>query len=553
MFIRNILSAVVAIATCASSISGVLASDASKELNAANFNTGVAEGATFVKFHSPQCPHCRRLAPVWEDLAVGHKDWERTKGFKFAEVNCLIEGDLCEDHDIRGYPTLNLYYKGKLVDKYNKARSQEQLSEYVATKADEFIFVPDHVDVEEVGQVKVNPEGKVVVLDQESYDRRVQFGPWLVEYYAPWCGHCKNLAPIYEQVAQELKDKVNVAKVDCTVNQEICRKIDVRGYPTIRLHQFGESSEYMGMRSKEAISNYAIEALVPSLKEIKAADLGQIKLTEDVAFVYVHSASTSEATTKAIERMSQIFYKKVSIYSSDDQALASALDIPSSGGATLTVLKDNRQYNYVGSLEDEQSVKNWILRYRQPMVSKVTGANSGNILGATGYVMLGLFDPAQSETAAARRALIEMAHNYAAKKQAGQANVEVRFAYMDATRWSNYVKGAFKLDQKDLPKIYVVNNREETYFPHALDGRPVQLNEAALEAYLKDIESGMLMEKSMLNVVQRTFRLVHARVSTVFRFAKEHPMLAVIGGGGLFLSVMRQISPKPEAVATKAD
>lgn len=48
------------------------------------------------------------LAPTWEQLAVNHKDWANTKDFKFAEVNCLMEGDLCDDNDISGYPTMQL-------------------------------------------------------------------------------------------------------------------------------------------------------------------------------------------------------------------------------------------------------------------------------------------------------------------------------------------------------------------------------------------------------------------------------------------------------------
>lgn len=49
------------------------------------------------------------IAPTWEWLAIEHKDWQRTKGFKFAEVDCLEQADLCEDYDIVTYPTMQLY------------------------------------------------------------------------------------------------------------------------------------------------------------------------------------------------------------------------------------------------------------------------------------------------------------------------------------------------------------------------------------------------------------------------------------------------------------
>jgi thiol-disulfide isomerase/thioredoxin len=55
----------------------------------------------------------------------------------------------------------------------------------------------------------------------------------LVEFFAPWCGHCKSLAPHYEEAATELKDKhgIKLMKVDCTEQQDLCQEQGIRGYP----------------------------------------------------------------------------------------------------------------------------------------------------------------------------------------------------------------------------------------------------------------------------------------------------------------------------------
>lgn len=136
------------------------------------------------------------------------------------------------------------------------------MTEFVTAYSAEFINVPSNVNPKDLGEVRVNALGKVVSLDADSYARRTPYGPWLIEYYAPWCGHCKALVPIYEQLATVLKDKVNVAKVDCTTNEEICQKADIRGYPTIRLHQHGESIEYRKQRSVEGMAEFALAAIV---------------------------------------------------------------------------------------------------------------------------------------------------------------------------------------------------------------------------------------------------------------------------------------------------
>ena len=87
---------------------------------------------------------------------------------------------------------------------------------------------------------------------------------WFVEFYAPWCGHCKKLEPEWNKVGSELKGKVKVAKVDATANTNLASRFGVSGYPTLKffpagLTRDGDALPYDGARDSTAMIEFALE------------------------------------------------------------------------------------------------------------------------------------------------------------------------------------------------------------------------------------------------------------------------------------------------------
>ncbi|ETO26000.1 hypothetical protein RFI_11137 [Reticulomyxa filosa] len=77
--------------------------------------------------------------------------------------------------------------------------------------------------------------GKVVQLTAENFEGETLKGQWYIEFYAPWCGHCKNFGPIYEKASEEMKDKINFGQVDATVEKDLAETFHVDHYPTVKL------------------------------------------------------------------------------------------------------------------------------------------------------------------------------------------------------------------------------------------------------------------------------------------------------------------------------
>jgi protein disulfide-isomerase A6 len=67
----------------------------------------------------------------------------------------------------------------------------------------------------------------VIVLDVDNFKSSIKTGLWLVEFYAPWCGHCKALKPTYEKAATALKGKLNLAMVDAVANDPLREEFGV--------------------------------------------------------------------------------------------------------------------------------------------------------------------------------------------------------------------------------------------------------------------------------------------------------------------------------------
>jgi protein disulfide-isomerase A1 len=113
--------------------------------------------------------------------------------------------------------------------------------------------------------VEFPEEDDVLVLDDTNIDAALEEYPeLLVEFYAPWCGHCKSLAPEYAKAAKRLKANdppIRIAKVDATAATESASKYGVQGYPTLKWFVNKNASEYNGGRTEETIVSWILKKM----------------------------------------------------------------------------------------------------------------------------------------------------------------------------------------------------------------------------------------------------------------------------------------------------
>ncbi|PON94599.1 Protein disulfide isomerase [Trema orientale] len=120
----------------------------------------------------------------------------------------------------------------------------------------------------------------VLTLDHSNFSDTISKHKFIVvEFYAPWCGHCKKLAPEYEKAASVLSSHdppVVLAKVDCNEeeNRAIVSEYDIRGFPTIKILRNGGKNiqEYKGPREADGIVDYLKKQSGPASAEIKTVE-----------------------------------------------------------------------------------------------------------------------------------------------------------------------------------------------------------------------------------------------------------------------------------------
>ena len=97
--------------------------------------------------------------------------------------------------------------------------------------------------------------GKYIELGASNFDETVKEGVSVVDFWAPWCGPCRMIAPVIEELAEEFEGKAKICKVNTDEEQDIAVRFGIRSIPTIMFFKDGEVVDVMiGAASKQAFA-----------------------------------------------------------------------------------------------------------------------------------------------------------------------------------------------------------------------------------------------------------------------------------------------------------
>lgn len=334
-----------------------------------NFDSFVADKDTvLLEFYAPWCGHCKQFAPEYEKIAKTLKD--NDPQIPVAKIDATVASKVAEKYDISGYPTIKILKKGQPVD-YDGPRTEKAIVEKVTE-----ISHPDWT---------LPPEA-TIVLTGENFDEVVDNADIiLVEFYAPWCGHCKKLAPEYEKAAQELSMRtppIPLAKVDATAEAELATRYEVTGYPTLKIFRKGKAFDYNGPREKYGIIDYMTEQAGPPSKQIQTIKQVQEHLKDGDDVVVLGIFNDDQKIEFGIYQDSaNALREDFKLYHTFNTDIANFLK--ASAGQIVVMHPDRFQSKYEPKMHSlkikdtitEENIKDHIRKHGLPLVGHRTHAN----------------------------------------------------------------------------------------------------------------------------------------------------------------------------------
>ncbi|KAF3783438.1 disulfide isomerase-like 1-4 protein [Nymphaea thermarum] len=224
-------------------------------------------------------------------------------------------------------------------------------------------------------------EKDVVVLNEGNFSRFIEENRYvMVEFYAPWCGHCQALAPEFAAAATELKGVAALAKVDATVENDLAQKYDVQGYPTVFFFVDGIHKQYPGARSKDAIVSWIKKKTGPAVQNITTVEDAENVLTVESVLVLAFLNSLVGPENAELSAASRL-EDGVSFYQTVNEDVAKLFHIdPKAKRPSLVLLKkEAEKINHFDGEFSKSAIVDFVFSNKLPLVTTFTRESASSI------------------------------------------------------------------------------------------------------------------------------------------------------------------------------
>ncbi|KAG1704000.1 Protein disulfide-isomerase A4 [Nymphon striatum] len=209
-----------------------------------------------VEFYAPWCGHCKQLEPEYAKAAAELKKLDPP--IEIAKLDVTQAEEIGRRYDVKGYPTMLLFKKGEVFEKYAEDRSYLAIVEFMKKRSD-----PNYTP----------PPKRVMELTKDNFQSKIDNSKMiLVLFTSKNCEICEELAPRYEQAAQELDvfhPAIPLAKINSDKYEGLADKYNITEYPSFKIFRYGRVFDYNGPKENQG--------MVPFMKKESSHPSSEVK------------------------------------------------------------------------------------------------------------------------------------------------------------------------------------------------------------------------------------------------------------------------------------
>ena len=334
---------------------------------------------------------------------------------------------------------------------------------------------------------EITTEDNVLVLTTDNFKTAISANEFiLVKFYAPWCGHCKAMAPDYAKAASvllEKESKIKLAKLDAQVHRQIANEYDVSGYPTLKYFRQGFPIKYNGGRQENMIIDWVEKMAQPPSIPLRS--------TEDVeSFINKHSVALIGFFKDKESKEAKIFLE---VANNMDDIMCGVVDDTNvfeankvkEDGVILFKSFDERRTEYKGKF-DVDDLYQFTRTNSFPLVIDFKPKLASILFTGEVQNALFLFVSSSSEEYSA--------HTEMAKKVATGLKGKVMILLLDTDDESlDKFLGLLGIQKEEIPGMRLMHGIDDTYGPD-IGG----IEEGQVRKFLTDYLDGKLIPRKWL-------------------------------------------------------
>jgi protein disulfide-isomerase A1 len=329
------------------------------------------------------------------------------------------------------------------------------------------------------GLVSADDASDVTQLTGETFAEFVKTNDLvLAEFFAPWCGHCKALAPEYEEAATSLKEKdIKLAKIDCTEEQDLCKEYGVEGYPTLKVFRGAENiSPYTGQRKAAAITSYMMKQSLPAVSILTKDTLEDFKTADKVVLV-AYIAADDKASNETYTAIAEELRDTYLFGGVNDAAVAEAEGV-TAPAIVLYKAFDEGKTTFTDKF-DAEAIKEFASVASTPLIGEV-GPETYSGYMASGLPLAYIFAETPEERTELGEAMRPLAEKYKGK---------INFATIDASTFGAHA-GNLNLKTDKFPAFAIQETTKNNKFPFDQDAK---ITHDAIAAFVEEFDSGKML------------------------------------------------------------